>query len=239
MRKKYLEIALMSIAVVGLLAGTGTAGTFSVEFDSNLADGYSVHTSGNAALLADISGTADPLSGDSQTQGMWGAGFTMMGTNTIEFNADLYTWDSYSDPSQGGSTGWWDAFVVNLNQTDYYWNLNPTDPLAPGYTGGGSGVYTTNPLGQSWVWGGQTYGDSLETFDADITTWLSLTLAGFDPTKKVYVSVVLDTQSLANSDTSYPSWGNFDVKVVPEPGTMLLFGAGLAGIAGVTRRKKK
>lgn len=171
----------------------------------------------------------------SQPQGIFGAGFTMdsasAATFSMEFDADLYTWDSYNAPGSvpgAGGTGWWDAFIVTVSTTDFYWNLSPSDPVATGPS--------------TWAWGGTDYADDiLEEYITAPGTTDMITLSSAAPTT-FFVSVVLDTKSYPNTDNNHPSWGSFHVapvvSAIPEPETYAMMLAGL-GLLGFSARRRK
>jgi hypothetical protein len=231
---KRLLVAAVLVLAVTMIVGTASAYTWVVSPYST-GDGTIVFGSTDVVAVKDIN---DP-EGGTQTQAIYGAGFTT-NSSTVNFDADLYTWDSYS-----ASYGWWDAFVVNINQTGFYWDLVAggtgaiTDPLVNAGYAGGSPTFDNSVLpGSTWVFGGTDWGTgSLESV-LPLNVY-SLSMAGGDPNKPYYVSVVLDTKTPPTMDTNYPSWGSFHIVSVPEPSMFILFGSGLASLAFFARRRKQ
>lgn len=86
-----------------------------------------------------------------------------------------------------------------------------------------------------WEWGGQSWTDRTEEFFQDHLFFDLSDLLGES------VEVVLGMRT--KCDRLFPSGGTFDVSYtaapVPEPTTMLLFGAGLAGLAAIGRKKNQ
>ncbi len=197
--------------------------------------------------------------GGAQTSAIYGAGVMLPGAFGYEivFDFDGYTWDAYNTSvpvNQGAKDGYWDLFAVNVNQSDYYWNLvnggsgglgdslMSTDPAGtPVYDPDGTG-----PLpGATWGWGGLDYAAGY--FEEEHGTY-TISLQG-DSGNSYYISATLDTATEPQGDVQYPSWGGFNAKGdvtkpdggqsqdVPEPSTLILLGAGALGF-GLFRRNR-
>ena len=101
--------------------------------------------------------------------------------------------------------------------------------------------------------GGDTDGFSLEAFDSDMNSLGFVQTGAFtgaDPVNPIvgtsygdYRTLSLDVTGIKKLIVKQTYWGQsyddltFDGAVVPEPATFLLFGLGILGIAGVSRKK--
>jgi len=118
---------------------------------------------------------------------------------SVEFEYDLYTWDSYNAPGTPnppwyGGTGYWDSFSISVSQGKY-WDLSLTDPL------------DGDPLALGFCWGGTSYGDDfLETNSGSGSATMTASTASTN-----YLNVVLDTATLPQADASYPSYGEIEI----------------------------
>lgn len=169
-----------------------------------------------------------------QNQGFHGGGFKSNGPD-ISFSVDLWTRDSYS--ASRGYGGWYDAFFVNMNQDGFILDDKWLDPVTEPTYGGGTVTEKVNLVGSTFLWGGKDWGFcSLEKLVDNFTLSLS---RDYNPSKDVYVSVGWKT----NLDNLYSSGGSVEfannVAPVPEPATLLLLGAGLTGLVGMRKRKKR
>lgn len=213
--KRYLIIALLLVVA---LAFNKTVCAGSISWVSS--PDANTMAFGNTVVVG--LGQAGAAEGDSQPIGIFGAGFTMNGTSGgVRFDSDLYTWDSYA-----AGDGYFDAFVVTVSTVDYYWNLGLTDPIASSAS--------------TFVWGGADEG-GLESYVTSPGSLIDMVLLTNPVPTTFYVSLVLDTSTLPDSDDALPSYGSFHVEPIPEPGTIALLGIGLAGlvVTGVGRKMKK
>ncbi|MEW6067972.1 MAG: hypothetical protein AB1610_06750 [Nitrospirota bacterium] len=203
--RKFILVTVLIMAVL-MITGTAMALTWVVSPYSP-SGGTIVFGETNIVAVTDIN---DPQSG-TQEEAIYGAGFETSASGVI-FDADLYTWDSYSitgDASNdGGSKGWWDVFVVNINQEGYYWELvsggsgTIDDPVISSTYEGGYALYDNSVLpGATWVFGGEDYGNGTLESLSPLTDY-TLIMTGGDPNLPYYVSVILDTATDPYSDTS-------------------------------------
>lgn len=215
---KAVLASLGMVAAVGF-APNASAATWTLSPDANaLAFGVTVVPGLNEVNFADNA---------NQPAGIFGAGFTVTGPAvTVNFDSDLYSWDSYNAVGSGpGGTGYFDAFIVTISSTGYYWNSSPSDPQL------------ASP--SQFVWGGTNYSDGvLENYTTAASYGDVISASGGTSSTTWYVSVVLDTKSQPQTDTLHPSYGSFHVSAVPEPETyaMLLAGLGLIGFS-IRRRR--
>jgi len=104
-----------------------------------------------------------------------------------------------------------------------------------------------NPVGETFSFtegantGTFTFADLWVTLDNSNTLNYygdgTLTLTGFSPTRAIFTGSAADSNN--NYGGSGSSGGNFNIlaQPIPEPGSLLLFGTGLIGFAGLLRRK--
>lgn len=119
-------------------------------------------------------------------------------TVVVRFN--LTTWDSYNAPGTpnppfNGGTGFWDSFSVSVSGSPYT-TLSLTDPITP-----------SQVPGLGFLWGGSSYGDVSAESNAATK---ELTLKG-NAGGPNYLNIGLDTGTSPNADSSYPSWGSFEI----------------------------
>lgn len=223
----------MKRSIKAMLASLGMATVVGVSVPNANADiDWVISPDSNALAfgVTVVNGVAQigSKAGSVQPAGIFGAGFTMTGSSVyMNFDADLYTWDSYNAPGSTSFSGYRDAFIVTVSTVDFYWNLSNTAPVTS--------------TASTWVWGGKNYGDSIRE-NYTTAPGNTDTVGLFSATPSIfYVSLVLDTKTFSGGSQKYPSWGSFHVApaAIPEPETyaMLLSGLGLMGF--VMRRFRR
>jgi hypothetical protein len=191
--------------------------------------------SGSDTSLIGDTITVDPGRFHGQSIGFHGATGTTT-ASSIDVSMDLWSYDSFTNGSDGKYDTWFFAFSAEpIDLRDIVGDLFADDE----YMGGELSVKETNELVVGF-WGGESWTDwSMESYVNNLT--ISIGSEFFGGTNHLVAGVFSNQDALFTTGGSinFTANGDMDVAPVPEPATMLLFGAGLAGLVGIRTRKKK
>jgi hypothetical protein len=128
------------------------------------------------------------------------AGLPPSDSYKITFQCDLFSWDSYN-PATTPGTGFWDSFSISVTDNKFWEIPGLSDPL-------------TFPF---YLFGGGSFGDGILKKSGAVTKTAT---ASANVSGVTYLNVILDTGTLPESDTNFPSWGTCKIKKVLPPSSL-------------------
>lgn len=240
MKKKLLTGLALGVFSVGLIAGSAGATSITYQDTINYFPGWNNTNNNTGDDLLDVIGTpavnSMTITYNDTSRMLESVVVNMTGRRVFDslfINADQAStqWDYMVRDNTGGDPGgaWayttWDSWlaqdgIYSVN-SNYHYTLVPATATSD---------RENHPNGIA-------VGDMTFTgVNSDFITWDNATnLLTYNFASLTNFSITLgDTFAFA-----YAPWCANDVMITPEPASMLLFGAGLIGLAGIVTRRKK
>lgn len=219
----------MSFAANNLISRTGRQVIAAMSLAVSLAAFSSVSSA--APITFAYEGTVDSTTGGAAFDAFLGE------TLRIEYTYDDAAVDTDPDPTQGAFAGITLAVTVTggYAATLGFDMTTDDDPLGDHFTIDSNG---TLPGPHQTVGGLDLVGFALDITDITSTTFVDDSLPLFQPFTTLISTMVLTfSDGGAGSGTIQANFVNI-AEDVPEPGALLVFGFGLAGLGFVRRRRK-
>jgi len=215
MKKLLLVIAALVFAVGLAIPKSAEAVIFEISnpiFGGVVYSPQSTFTIGdttyaNVAPSGTVTIGAPRNEGDSQPQGIYGAGVPLAGLGLVD-RYDLYFATNFTTYDAAGI----DDFMAVVTKGNYLW-------------GGGTVI-------GGYQWGGANFPGIEYGFGG----WGNQSTVAVTPSSDYYFNIVLRT-TIDTMYPSWGTFGDVGVGVIPEPTSMMLLGMGILGLFGLKRRK--